>query len=81
MGWADRPRPILAHLVASFLGDASHVFYNVLPSACGPLRQFLCSLDEAPYPARSSIFCSGPLSFSSSRVDPWASWSHVHFIA
>jgi hypothetical protein len=47
----------------------------------GPWCQFLRGLDEAPCPARFSIFCSGPWSFLSSRVGPWASWSHVNFIA
>jgi hypothetical protein len=46
----------------------------------GPWRQFLCGLKEAPCPARFSIFCSGPQSFPSSQVGPWAFWSHVHFI-
>jgi hypothetical protein len=46
----------------------------------GPWRQFLRGLDEAPCPARFSIFCPGPQSFPSSQVGPWVSWSHVHFI-
>jgi hypothetical protein len=36
---------------------------------------------QAPCPARFDIFCPGPRSFHLHGFGPWASWSHVHFIA
>jgi hypothetical protein len=86
IGWVGRPGP-------TCLGPSWHISWPpssvILPVSSktfsllhvGPWCQFLHSLDEAPCPARFSIFYSGPWSFPSSRVGPWASWSHVHFIA
>jgi hypothetical protein len=51
------------------------------PLHVGPWRQFLRGLDITPCCASFNIFYLGPRSFPPSRVGPWASWTHVHFIA
>jgi hypothetical protein len=61
VGWAGWPRPTSAQPTASF---AWCRFSCLLPSACGPCRQFLFGLDEAPYLTRFNSFLTGSLEFS-----------------
>jgi hypothetical protein len=85
MGWVGWPRPAG---LGPFRPTSWPPSWTTLPVSSrvfslllvGPWRQILCDLDEAPYLARFNIFYLGPQSFPSSRVGPWASWSHVHLI-
>jgi hypothetical protein len=86
MGQVDRPRLTGLGPFWPILWPPSSVMLPVSSKSLsllhvGPWRQFLCWLDEATCIARFNIICLGPRSFPSSRVGPWASWSHVHFIA